>query len=1429
MKEVLTNYKDRLIDISGRNRSLILKKIYKKRAFDLKRLDEFSSDLTKELLDFLIDRSKKKLQLLNDPYEEKIIRTEALKKSINAEYQSKRKELYDKFNDPKELETKIEGLKSIYEKKLEDELKKLNKEIDQKIDYSTGLTYLKREIDATEKESGKYELYVGFPFVEGKFLDDTMVRAPLLLFPVRIQKHNNCWSIENILDQDVLLNKVFIFAYSKFNEVRVNDFEMQYSTLDEIKQDVIGHTKELLRQNGISIHGTYSYKINRFTEQSKDDVPDYTKGELNIKEYLVLGQFPISNSIYNDYEMLEKEDIDNILITKLLLNGDDNSSSHAPNAEDYNEDAIPEKDIFFLTSLDFSQEKVVKKSGETDQLVVFGPPGTGKSQTIANIIADNLAKGKKILMVSQKRAALDVVYNRLSSINSKILLIHDAHKEKKDFYAKIAESMESVSAQTDKHLHDILSHAEKIDSQLSHLEKCCTILHEPREFGLTLQQMYAKTKEINRKEDDRLQKILNFKKDNPFYSYTYQKLINAINTVTAHDIIDHFLQYKELVTYNQFIEHTKSSVNYLEILEAQEAIKSKEIMESLHELEQQLKGHEFYQKVHELYSDHDFSVSKSNLTDLASTLCYEKHGYLLKPLNDGKWWSISYWQNYKKNKLQEKENKQQYNTLLKGIYEDIAFISDKVNSVISNLSQLQTVFNSIGFRKILELICSVNIEANKTTQDIAFALNQYENYYDLVGIVSSISELERQMLEYSYYKSEAKTKDALTEALNSILEFNIILRITEIEAQLRDELDLLDFAKYKQIVEQTASLMQEKNNLTPDFIIAFWNNQFKTQARSTMEFVRQATKKRALWPIRKYFAEFRHNVLNLFPCWLMGPETVSDILPLHKYMFDLIIFDEASQMFIENAIPTIFRGKKVIIAGDDKQLRPSSTFKAVFSGLIDEDELDLEIAAALEEESLLDLAKTKYGVQNRVHLNYHYRSVSEELINFSNYAFYKAKLQVSPNISISKKPPIQRIKVGGKWSNRQNVAEAERVVELVDNVLKSRQQGETIGIITFNVTQKDLIEDLLERKAQTDRSFRTLYTAETSRKENGEDISLFVKNIENVQGDERDIIIFSVGYAPNENNRVSVNFGSLSQDGGENRLNVAISRAKKKIFVVTSIEPEELNVDNAKYNGPKLFKKYLQYVREVSNSNKDGAYDILYSLLDTTLSSENNRIHDSDFEAEVYYELSRLGYTIHTQVGVSGYKIDLAVYDPARAKYILGIECDGATYHSSKSARERDIHRQRYLESRGWRIERIWSRDWWKNHHGEIKRLEKIIQNELNRITTTSSDNVLHIEDYKISSTPMPKPEKKSEKIVTSSKIISEVKKVESDNKISFGDRVTIRDIQSNDTFVLTLESNPHNRQLMKEIEKSLLGLDFNSKFIYREHQYEVVEVQKLE
>ena len=462
------------------------------------------------------------------------------------------------------------------------------------------------------------------------------------------------------------------------------------------------------------------------------------------------------------------------------------------------------------------------------------------------------------------------------------------------------------------------------------------------------------------------------------------------------------------------------------------------------------------------------------------------------------------------------------------------------------------------------------------------------------------------------------------------------------------------------------------------------------------------------WPIRKTMEVYGKFILTLFPCWLLSPENVSSLLPLEKDLFDLVIFDEASQVFIESTIPSIFRGKNIVVAGDSKQLRPSATFMRRYLGADPEATSDdLSVQAALEVDSLLDLAVARYDSAN---ITYHYRSRSSELIDFSNFAFYGGTLQIAPNVSRSTNHrPIVRYKVAGKWADRKNVVEAKKVVSLLREIFATREHNESIGIITFNSDQATCIADMIDKECQKDADFRALISAERSRRENGEDTSLFVKNLENVQGDERDIIIFSIGYAENEEGKVYSNFGSLSAEGGENRLNVAITRAKSRILLVTSLEPEALHVEGAKNVGPKLLRKYLEYVRAVSLGNDKEVRSILESLCPTApVSSPLTAM--SPIEERIAEKLTKMGYEVHLNLGNRNTRLSLAIYDSEIDRYLVGVELDKDAFLSSTSIMERDVYKPKFLQSRGWTILRVWCRDWWISPQKVIKSITTLAE-----------------------------------------------------------------------------------------------------------------------
>lgn len=1317
MKEILEKYSTRLVNVSGRNRSLVMKKLYKKRSFDIMRLSDYDENISGNVIEFLTSRNSKTLQISSDPYEwyndEYKILKEENARAREAAIQKLKIANEDETQElSEEIQNKINEIEKKFDKKLEEYDEKLKRKQEKLVGYSNSIKSLVKEIKNTEKETGRYELYVGYPFVEGYFKDKTFTKAPLFLFPIEAIKKGDEWYLKNMVDLPVVLNKVFLIGYAKFNEEKLAKIETEYNDLADFGDDLIKSTVQKLKDVNIHI-GYDESEVTRFKEITKDTVLNYNLGEIVIKNNIVMGHFNIANSIYNDYKEMENGDLSNDLMRKLLLNESNSEASADIEFEEKDKARdIVEKDFYFISDLDYSQEIAVKKAEENSQLVIYGPPGTGKSQTIVNIVSQYLSQGKKVLMVSQKKAALDVIFNRSASINSKMIMFNK-DVDKKQFYKTIAGRIENLERKS-LNIEELKTMSYIIDERVDKLKELGDVLTKKTSFGLTIQEMYSKPKVVDR-EDEYMNKFFkDFRKAYPFEEFTYKELVDISDKVLQHEKASKFYRLKNIMGNNKYSLYVKENIDIYDLEDGVEEIE--DILENYEDLLNILNSKLKYKALSK-----EISLNNKTINEVSKKINEEENGDLLIKLTDGSKFSLNYWLNLKKNKAKEVEN-------LKLFEERRKEITKVIEEEVKNIKELTSKFDFLKDLLIIDEVDKIiNIFDNKdeilsSLKLILDVLNKYNEISALKGIVNDIKENEIKVLEYMY--SKESDFNVAYNLLKTLPLLATQVHIGRLQREFGKEIETIN--NFDAIRKEISNAMLSKRKAVPKYINQKWDNiALKNKIyneKMWAKMQRECNKKSKLLHIREFISTFSDCIFDLYPCWLLAPEAVSEVLPLIEGLFDVIIFDEASQMFIESAIPTIYRGKKVIVAGDDKQLRPSSAFSGKYDE--EEEEYDLDTAAALEEESLLDLAKYSFDATS---LYYHYRSKYDELINFSNYAFYGGKLEVSPNIFKSKdsaNKPIERIKVDGTWIDRQNKEEAMEVVSLIKEILNNRKENETIGIITFNITQRELIDDLLEIEAGKDPDFSKKYYAEIDRVENNEDVSLFIKNIENVQGDERDIIIFSTAYAKDARGRMSQNFGSLNQDGGENRLNVAISRAKKKVYVVTSIEPEELSVDNTKNNGPKILKKYLQYVKAVSEGNSEIAEDILYSVCDSSISRNVDIHYDSDFERQVREALLAVGLNVDTQIGVSGYKIDLAVYDENTSKYILGIECDGAAYHSSKSARERDIYRQRYLESRGWNIIRIWSKDWWNDPKKEV---EKIV-NKVNKLLNGNSDEEIREE-----------------------------------------------------------------------------------------------------
>ena len=443
-------------------------------------------------------------------------------------------------------------------------------------------------------------------------------------------------------------------------------------------------------------------------------------------------------------------------------------------------------------------------------------------------------------------------------------------------------------------------------------------------------------------------------------------------------------------------------------------------------------------------------------------------------------------------------------------------------------------------------------------------------------------------------------------------------------------------------------------------------------------------KQRRHVPIRQLTKRAGKALQAIKPCFMMGPLSVAQYLAPGELSFDLVIMDEASQLKPEDAIGAIARGRQMVIVGDQKQLPPTTFFEKTFG----EDEDD-EQASIEDAESILDVAATVLHPSRP--LNWHYRSQHESLIAFSNYNFYDDSLIVFPsprNEDGALGVTLERV-ADGLFQSGININEAYAVCRAAVQHMENCQ-GESLGVVAMNIRQREVIQELIDKELKTNPFARRFVEA----REGGPE-PFFVKNLENVQGDERDVVFISYTYARNSTGRFLQNFGPINQVNGWRRLNVLFTRAKKRVVVFSSVDAGDIRVDGYDARGRSAMRDYLVYA--------DGG-----ALSQPRYS---DREADSDFEIAVAKSLGFAGYECEPQIGVAGYFIDLAVRDPDKpGSFMLGVECDGASYHSSASARDRDRLRQAVLENLGWNIYRIWSTDWFKNPEEESRRLMERIE-----------------------------------------------------------------------------------------------------------------------
>ena len=523
-------------------------------------------------------------------------------------------------------------------------------------------------------------------------------------------------------------------------------------------------------------------------------------------------------------------------------------------------------------------------------------------------------------------------------------------------------------------------------------------------------------------------------------------------------------------------------------------------------------------------------------------------------------------------------------------------------------------------------------------------------------------------------------------------QFQVAYYQTLIRDVFRNHRDIAEFdgRSFEQWIEEFRSLDQQRIEMARGEVATAHYDAIPRNASGGEMAVlrREFEKKRRHKPIRQLIKEAGTAILAVKPVFMMSPISVAQFLEPGSVTFDLLLIDEASQVSPVDALGAMARAAQVVVVGDDKQLPPTR----FFSKMLDEDEVqgDGDGLDAGDLESILGLCVAQ-GMSQRM-LRWHYRSRHHSLIAVSNREFYDGRLFVVPSpTTITAMHGLHFRRVAGGVFDRGGTAcnrvEARAVADAVVEHAR-RSPKRSLGVGAFSVAQRDAIRDELEILQREHVELAPFFSA-------GRSEPFFVKNLENIQGDERDVIFISVGYARDASGYMAMNFGPLSSQGGERRLNVLISRARERCEVFSSITADDIDLQRAKSRGAAAFKTFLRYAAT-------GVLDV---------QAPTGGDYDSDFERQVAMALEGLGHEVHRQVGTAGFIIDLAVVDPSKpGRYLLGIECDGATYHSSRSARDRDRLREAVLRDRGWKIHRVWSTDWFHRPGEQLRKLVAAIE-----------------------------------------------------------------------------------------------------------------------
>jgi len=1056
---------------------------------------------------------------------------------------------------------------------------------------------------------------------------------------------------------------------------------------------------------------------------------------------------------------------------------------------------------------DSSQTLAMIRAADGLSIVVEGPPGTGKSQTITNIIAEAVEAGKKVLFVSAKRAALEVVKRRLeeAGLGATCLDLHDKLTNRREFYAELKQTAErSVSVRSEE------ERVARLTELRDRLNDHAAAVNQPlTAFGCTPFQAMARLSALPREgAEDRAGRV-DFARLRQWPEVEARKRIPLVTALQAR--IREIGVPAEHPFWGAGIEHLDPALKLDLQVELEQALEAWTAAEAAVRDAAAAFGIEPPARVGDVRvlracAERALSMPpldgvavrlntwKAEAPRVTATLAHLRNRRENRARNAAKVTPEAWEEDWEPSFEAYEAHAHQWYRFLSGDYRKAKSALAKVltavgprdpleqRQLLEDLCQarkdvqvaeaaneLMTRLFGVQWRgadsdpdllqRLLEWVLQLHTDVERSTlpaglldffegqvhdpelmQRAELAERLMQAAIEKYGLVSRhlriagdlyseaipavVTRLQRwsesQHLLPGYIGYANSQRQALAQGLDAVVEVGsrwplagerletVFLRsyyagvireaISERPA-LRDfdrKAHELAIAEYQSLDDFKLTYNRARVRLAHQRRLP----SFAAAAGNLLLLRQQCELQRRHKPIRWILARAGEAVTHIKPVFMMSPLSTAIHLPPEMPPFDMVIFDEASQVRPEDALCAIVRGRQTIVVGDTRQMPPTSFFDRV----ADDDEPDaeeLDEAGELGQEArklesvLSMMSAVAMGRVRRPDLRWHYRSLHPALIQPSNELFYGGRLVVFPSASLA--PGGRRIGVvfhhlpdavyEGGVRGRVNRIEAERVVEAVLAHLREHPE-ESLMVAAMNKPQADLIYELLQIRERHEpelfREFRALHPHEP----------LDVKNLENVQGDERDVVFVSVTYGRDASGVVRQQFGPLLRDGGERRLNVLITRARRRCEVFSNLTADDVRVEG---NRPGLaaFKSYLRFAK---TGELHGP-------------AHTDREPDSPFETEVITALRSRGYQVDAQVGSEGYRIDLAVVDPAApGRYLLGVECDGATYHSARSARDRDKLRERVLEARGWRLHRIWSCDWWQDREGEITRLIRAVE-----------------------------------------------------------------------------------------------------------------------